>query len=104
MRRPMILRLGIPKYDNEPHTPFSSRPPFGRRALFFLFALLAFVAFLRFGLGFRFGAFFAFHFFLALLDDFGLGRRRRFSGLNLGVLLFFYIHSYDIRAHTLRFS
>src|SRR5437899_305549 len=90
MRRPLILRIGIPKSDNEPHRPFSSRPPFERRALFFLFALFAFVAFLRFGLTFRFGAFFAFHFLLALLDNFGLGRRCRFRCHDLRRLLFFH--------------
>src|SRR5207253_5191777 len=27
MRRPLILRIGIPKSDDEPHRPFSGSPP-----------------------------------------------------------------------------
>src|SRR5437762_3472862 len=62
MRRPVILRIGIPKSDNEPHKRFSS---FFSRSDALLF-LLALVALLRLGFDFRLGAFFAFHFLLAL--------------------------------------
>src|SRR5258708_31543953 len=48
-------------------------------------------------LGFAFGAFFAFHFFLALLDDFGLGWSCAFCCDDFGRLLFFDLESDHVR-------
>src|SRR5947208_15174654 len=80
VRRPLVLRVRIPKSDNEPHSLLStgrssaSLFPQSKRLLFFLLLrLLGFLCF--FGLGFRrLGTFFALHFLLALLDDFEIGR------------------------------
>src|SRR6266513_2288660 len=84
VRRPLVLRVRIPKSDNEPHSLLStgrssaSLFPQSKRLLFFLLLrLLGFLCF--FGLGFRrLGTFFALHFLLALLDDFGLSGCRSF--------------------------
>src|SRR5712692_7182886 len=62
--------------------------------LFLLVALFGFLCGL--GLGFAFGAFFAFDFFLALLDDFGLGWSCSFRGHGLDGLLFFDLESDNV--------
>src|SRR5260221_4208159 len=68
-----------------------------------LLLLVAFVGFFgSLGLGFAFGTFFAFDFFLALLDDFGLGRSRAFGGNDFGGLLFFCLETDDVREYLLR--
>src|SRR5258707_5816890 len=99
MRRPLVLRIGIPKSDDKPHRFLSSRLPFERRALLFLFAFFAFVALLRLGLGFGFGGVFAFHFFLALLYDFWLCWRWRFPRRNFRRILFFDLQRHHRRQH-----
>src|SRR5216684_3259752 len=48
-------------------------------------------------LGFAFGTFFAFDFFLALLDDFGLGWSCAFCCDDFGRLLFFDLESDHVR-------
>src|SRR6266446_1090874 len=53
------------------------------------------------GLGFAFGSFLAFDFFLALLDDFGLGWSRGFGGHGLDGLLFFHLESDDVGENLL---
>src|SRR5258708_6130130 len=66
-----------------------------RRLLFLL--LVRFLGLLGgLGLGFALGAFFAFDFFLALLDDFGLGWSCGFRGHGLDRLLFFDLESDNV--------
>src|SRR5712692_2094726 len=104
MRRPLILRIGIPKSDNKPHSLLSKGPASAglllqNRCLLFL------LRFLFLGLGLCFlclSAFFAFHFLLALLDDFGLSRRCYFRCHGLGGLLFLYLERNHVRDHALR--
>src|SRR5689334_21736663 len=77
------------------------------RRLFLFLALLAATLFgllclFGFALGLGFGAFFAFHFLFALLDDFGLCRRRRFCRDCLGGLLFFNLQRDHVRDNLFR--
>src|SRR6266568_625931 len=76
-----------------------TRPRLARLlALFALFALFAFLGFLL-----SLGALFALLFFLALLDDFGLGRDRRgFRSHGLDGLLLLDAQRDDVRDHSVR--
>src|SRR5580700_4248192 len=97
MRRPLVLRIRIPKSDDEPHSPLSSRwlaascRASQLAALLLLFALFGF-----FRLGFGLGAFFALDFFLALLNDFGLYGRGSIRGDGFDRFLFFDLESDDV--------
>src|ERR1700738_5630699 len=88
MRRPLVLRVWIPKPHDEPHKSVSTRRTNDRRKMELLL-FLALVALLGLALGFAFLAFLALFFFLALLDEFGLGWRCGFGGHRLRRLLFF---------------
>src|SRR5271165_1641049 len=100
VRRPLILRVRIPKSDDEAHSVFRQCARTARVALL-LFLVVLVRAFFGLAAGFR--ALFAFFVLLALLDDFGLGRGGCRRG-DVSGLLFFNAQGHYVGQHAIGFG